>query len=95
MNDAKATGHYFVKEMFNNVSGSDLVALALHDLLLSESDRHHGNVHIDENSDMRLIDNDSALGFGHGHRLWSRVCGQTSVPTSNTVPIQIPNFCIS
>ncbi|KAK3234057.1 hypothetical protein CYMTET_55681 [Cymbomonas tetramitiformis] len=79
LNDAKGTSVDFVKAMIANVSSLRVRELAIHDLMFSEGDRHGGNVQIDESSNLKLIDNDSALGIMYGTRLWKRPRGLDSI----------------
>jgi hypothetical protein len=63
--------------------------MAVHDLLFSEGDRHGGNVHIDEHSKLRFIDNDNALGFMFGMRSWFQTRGLDSI----FIPVR-PPLCV-
>jgi hypothetical protein len=62
--------------------------MAVHDVLFSEGDRHGGNVHIDERSKLRFIDNDNALGFMFGVRSWYQTRGLDSI----FVPVRVWHF---
>jgi len=52
-----------LKTMAEKIDKSLIRDMAVHDLLLSESDRHNGNVFINEEGKLSLIDNDGALGW--------------------------------
>jgi hypothetical protein len=71
--------------------------MAVHDLLFSEGDRHGGNVHIDEHSKLRFIDNDNALGFMFGMRSWFQTRGLDSIFIPIWVRVRVrvaPIFCL-
>mmetsp|Transcript_34884 Transcript_34884/g.110195 ORF Transcript_34884/g.110195 Transcript_34884/m.110195 type:complete len:361 (-) Transcript_34884:17-1099(-) len=57
-----------VKSLLKGIPSERIVKAAIHDLLLSEGDRHMGNVFLSEGSKMTLIDNDRALGFYYDKR---------------------------
>jgi len=83
LND-RASDLAFIQTMLSRIDPQEIISMAVHDVLFSEGDRHGGNVHIDERSKLRFIDNDNALGFMFGMRSWYHTRGLDSILVPHT-----------
>eukprot|EP00873_Tetraselmis_striata_P009796 jgi/Tetstr1/430060/TSEL_019919.t1 len=81
------------RERVRAIPRDQILEAALHDFLLCEGDRHMGNIYLDDDNNIMLIDNDKALGNQAGMtRVIARQANLKCQPSSLFLPMTMESY---